>query len=1111
MIHFFVLAGKNPANPVLPLSNERCIPAYNTLVEDYSTVNTTGKWYTWDVTNIVQGWYENAANTGMMFKAADAQENNRSYYKGFYSSDYSASTRPALYIYYQNTSGLENYWDYQAQSAGRAGTGYVNLFSGNLVWVQPLLGVDGNRMPVSIKQIYNANDKLENNFGMAMGWRTNYHQRILPEIIKGVQYYVWEDEDGTKHYFKLDSGSTYKDESGAELTLTTNGSGAQKYCLTDKNGNKSYFDTVGRLTKIQNNQQTPSSNEITYIDASSWRIAQITDGVGRVYAFSYDANNALSSIEYMGTGNTALQWVNYGHVNTNLVGVSFTDGRSVSFGYTANNLLYRATDIDGYFLQYNYNTTDLNKPNRITRVQEYQNTSGQFNTFAYGHRQTTITDHLNNKMVCQFNQWGNTISVQDKYGKATYARYAQEENTNSKANQMVLSSKLQGTMGRNHLNNSSFEGSGGWSAVQYNGASGCSSPFTTSQKYFGSKSMQLTKPSYTGLYRAEQTVGLVVGKTYTLSGYIKTDVSYKGSGVGVCIGFEMLSSPYPGVFTEQITANNVEWTRFEATFTATYHTAMVQCLMGDGVSGTAYFDCLQLEEAETASRYNLLQNGDFSAGTASWSGSGVTWSSSVDTVTAGNPTAAPQLDANMLRFMGSIVDYKQVCQHTYLSGAAGDVYTASAWSKGKSAPNTDGTRRYGIVIYFRHTDGTNSQTYIPFNENAYVGDEWFYAAGRAVAEKAYSDVRFYMLFEINPNTVYFDGAQLFKEEFGQSYAYDSQGNVTSVQDIRQKQTEYEYTSNDLTKSILPNGGELTYSYDGHHNVTAAENAMGYQSSFEYDAYGNMVSAKTQDKDNAWWNIQSDATYTSDGNYVSTITDAARNTSTYSTDGESGLLGWTQAPLDDTDHRVWYLYDDMGRVTDVLKNVTGAPAVVSNKYTYENDRIKRIEHSNTASTSTTYTFSYGNMGVPTTTQVGNRTLVSNIYDSYHRLSQINYGNGGKVQYGYDSQGRVSVISYDNYPVLFAYDNEGRLAKVTDRVTWETINYRYDFAGRLVSTKKGQYTQQLGYDLSNNVNSISEQLGSTRYATQYVYDKDNKLIEMNAGGGTTGYYAYDSYSR
>ncbi|MDL2289440.1 hypothetical protein LJB83_01605 [Clostridia bacterium OttesenSCG-928-F22] len=58
---------------------------------------------------------------------------------------------------------------------------------------------------------------------------------------------------------------------------------------------------------------------------------------------------------------------------------------------------------------------------------------------------------------------------------------------------------------------------------------------------------------------------------------------------------------------------------------------------------------------------------------------------------------------------------------------------------------------------------------------------------------------------------------------------------------------------------------------------------------------------------------------------------------------------------------------------------------------------------------------------------------------------------------------------------------------------------------------QYTQQLGYDLSNNVDSISEQVGSTRYATQYVYDKDNKLVETHAGGGTTGYYAYDSYLR
>lgn len=63
----------------------------------------------------------------------------------------------------------------------------------------------------------------------------------------------------TRHYFKYKSSGTYEDELIKGLILTTTGSGDTKYCLTDKSGNKSYFNASGYLTKITNNQATKSS------------------------------------------------------------------------------------------------------------------------------------------------------------------------------------------------------------------------------------------------------------------------------------------------------------------------------------------------------------------------------------------------------------------------------------------------------------------------------------------------------------------------------------------------------------------------------------------------------------------------------------------------------------------------------------------------------------------------------------------------------------------------------------------------------------------------------------------------------------------------------------
>ena len=140
-------------------------PDYDPVVEDY-VISSTGKWYKWNITDIVRDWYSNK-NTGMMFKSTDAVEASGSpNFEEFYSSDTTAPYRPTLLITFRNNNGLESYWDYTASSAGRAGTGYVNNYTGNLVWVRSDIGFGGNRMPVSISHIYNANDSQRNDFGL---------------------------------------------------------------------------------------------------------------------------------------------------------------------------------------------------------------------------------------------------------------------------------------------------------------------------------------------------------------------------------------------------------------------------------------------------------------------------------------------------------------------------------------------------------------------------------------------------------------------------------------------------------------------------------------------------------------------------------------------------------------------------------------------------------------------------------------------------------------------------------------------------------------------------------------------------------------------------------
>ena len=187
-------------------------PGINSLVEDYAIATTAGI-YSWDITDIVRGWYD-GENTGLVLKAPSSIEgttSTASYRRQFYSSDYSADTRPMLTVVFRNNNGLEDYWDYTASSAGRAGTGYVNNYTGNLVWVHPDIGFGGNRMPVSISHIYNTNDAGVNTYGLGNGWRTNFNQ-TLTVWDQNPDYYVWTDSDGTHHYFYETENGSYQDD-----------------------------------------------------------------------------------------------------------------------------------------------------------------------------------------------------------------------------------------------------------------------------------------------------------------------------------------------------------------------------------------------------------------------------------------------------------------------------------------------------------------------------------------------------------------------------------------------------------------------------------------------------------------------------------------------------------------------------------------------------------------------------------------------------------------------------------------------------------------------------------------------------------------------------------
>jgi len=1096
-------------------------PAPNPNIEDYALVGAEG-WYTWVVTDIVREWYT-GENTGMMFKSSDAVETAQvEKYRQFFSSDYTDNDlyQPVLFIEFRNNNGLEGYWDYTSSSAGRAGTGYVNNFTGNLIWTRDDMGFGGNLMPVSISHVYNLNDSTVpsdqnnsndsggNSLGLGNGWRTNYNQLVYRwEITDGTltdaEYYIWEDGDGTDHYFKYFSANTYKVEDGMELTLTTNGTGTEKYKIISKNGNTSFFDTQGRLTKIQNDQDTKSSITITYKNATSRLIKTITDGVGRVYNFEY-VNDYLSQLQYLGTGTEVLESVTYYYTSSCLTAITDIDGKTVRFTYEGSKLK-TAKDIDGYQLTYDYNTpAESYQPYRVQRVSETDITpvsgttpNGGSLTFEYAHNQTRQTDHKGNVNLLQFNDLGNLTCIQDDEGRALFGQYAKNStNDTGKANQLNRSSKLQNTVS-NLLSYSSFETGNDWST----NSDSLAVSRSTAYAYEGEYSLKLSGNEDTLNSAVSSDYTVAPEESVTFSAYIKGASNYG------CIALVVNGT----VHTGPSYACAQDWTRLEVSYTNnSAETVTVLCGVFTEAAGDTYLDCVQLEKNPTASRYNLVENGDFRYASG-WTANGSSTSSETRVT---NTAAVPGLDNTVYQIVGNPEQTRSVWQYVKTSGSAGDSYVLSGWARGDSAPLTSAEtatkiRRFCLKAIFHNTDGTTTERLVSFNPDTDSQNSWQYVAAPVIADKAYTSIQVAAVYDYNVNTVYFDGIQLYKEQFGSSYTYDSEGNVTSVQDLQGQTTQYEYDDdNNLTKVIQNDEVKVTYTYDNHHNVLTSTTQEGLAYTLGYDTFGNNTSVSVGSGDSK---ITTTATYTTDGNRLQKSTDALGKETTYSYDENTNVLDWVRYPEDSEATRTNYTYDNMYRMATATAT-TDKGANLSATYTYEDDLLTAIQ-----TPETRYSFDYGNFSLRTGVSIGDYDLATYSYteDGRNLLSELDYGNGGMIQYSYDDKGRITQQTYeDGDTVTFAYDNSGALATVTDSATGIKTTHYYDLTDRLMKyTETGtDYSHSVGYsyDQLNNLTALKETINGTERTNSYTYDDDNRVTSVTADG-TTVDYTYDAWGR
>ena len=863
--------------------------------------------------------------------------------------------------------------------------------------------------------------------------------------------------------------------------------------------------------------KTPSINDgkisankvsISYVssDASNLRIDTVTDGAGRKYSYSYSGGQ-LASVSYLGSGADALETVTYTYSDGNLTQVSFADGKTAEYSWSGH-IMTAAKDIarsdgsrDTLTFSYIQNPAASTFPVRISSL-AYTSCGTNISSlaFEYATNYTKVTDNTGRWMAYQFNNNGNTTSVYNNEGQALYGRYAKDENSSGRANQLVASSRLQITDAwddavsvttsdgetlslvshRNLISNSNLSsGLSGWTGHGTGGNDGVSStPGIVSSDNISALCINgnsMTSKSY--VYWIDHPGGKV-GDVFTFGTWIKSasaPVTNKpdpnGSySRGNCIA---LVFEKDGVwqFNKYVYANDncEDWQFLSGSVTASkeYDTIYFHCIYAYNVNA-AYFTGAQVFEEPFEAKYEYDSNGnvtkitDIDGRVTSYA-----YNSNNDVTSITMPGGGQysySYDSN--RLLTETVSATGV--HTsYGYDAYGNSTSASISGSGDSRVirsdttyTSDGNMTASVtagdrntVTYANDTDRSlvNSVTDANGVATGYSYDSMrrllATACGDAAVTNGYTDDLLSTLTHTNTSgktTTY-------------SFVYGAADLQTAVNIGSRNLVSNAYNSGTWTLSsqTYGNGDYWKYFYDNMDTLTSrftnCSDNEGIGFYYTYNGKGKLVRIEMKSVTIADGAVTG-GTLLSSENYLYDGSD--RLIRVVETDGDNVVL-----------HDFSWTYDAKDNVTALTESIGGK----SFSYTYAYDDDSRPTTFGYGDVTKQVTYDGHGRSSGTTVKNGSSTVLGTGYayrdvDSTYTTTQVKSvtnSYGGKTanfNYTYDANGNILSVS-GAQTVTYEYDDLGQLITETigtgdDQVI---IRYTYDNGGNLIK-KVREYTTE-----------------------------------------------------
>ena len=346
----------------------------------------------------------------------------------------------------------------------------------------------------------------------------------------------------------------------------------------------------------------------------------------------------------------------------------------------------------------------------------------------------------------------------------------------------------------------------------------------------------------------------------------------------------------------------------------------------------------------------------------------------------------------------------------------------------------------------------------------------------------------------------------------EQYGYDAANNLTSKTDRNGNTISYVYDDlYRLTQKTYPDSSTVEYVYDLVGKLQQVTDPTGTYG-FAYDNMGRLVGTTTK------YTFLANTTYTDSYSYDAasnrvSMTDPQNGVTSYVYDTlnrlstltpptafGSGSFGFTYDALSRRTQMTRpngvttnYTYDNLSRLLSVLHQV-GTSTIDGTVYTLDavGNRITKIDKYANVTSNYTYDPLYQLTQVTQTTTtetysydpVGNR-LSSQGVSPYDYNASNELTSTPSVTYTYDNNGNTTVKTDSTGSTTYTWDFENRLASVTLPTSGGTATFKYDPMGRRI--QKAFTT------------------GSTTTTTNYLYDGDNDIEELNASGTTLARYS------